>query len=168
MSTLKNISAWENGWDGINVDNAGGTGTVTFLTTGKQFWLSDNGSSGLYINSNGNVTLNNQYGLNVHNNHGDSGVYIDNNGTLPTSTVSLTNVFANDNHNGNGIEIYTKGRVTAVSLTAQNNASDGLYITSNTGSVTLSGSNTFTDNAGSGLTVTSPGRDLDQQCARLG
>ena len=76
---------------------------------------------------------------------------------LPTTTVSLTRVFANDNYNGDGIIVFAKGKVTAVSTTVQNNDSGGLYIISSTGGVTLSGSNYFTDNGGSGLTIQAPG-----------
>ena len=155
--SLKNINAWENGWEGVFVDNTEGTGTVTFTTTGRQYWLSNNGSYGLYISSNGSVTLNNQYGINARDNGGDAGVYIYNYNGLPTSTVSLTNVFANNNYNGSGIVIYAESKVTAVSTTAQNNAGSGLYIVSGTGGVTLSGSNYLTDNPGSGLIIQAPG-----------
>ena len=68
--SLKNIDASENGWDGVSVDNSEGTGSVTFLTTGRQLRLSNNEGSGLYIVTNGSVVLSNPYGLNAHNNGG--------------------------------------------------------------------------------------------------
>ena len=154
---LKNINARNNNSQGVRAENINGTGTVTFITTGKLFWLSNNETYGLYIASNGNVTLSNQYGLLAIGNSGAAGIYIENNGTLPSSTVSLTRVCADNNPNGYGIYIYSNGNITAISLTAQNNEEDGAYINSIFGSVALSGSSIFTENGGNGLYVGAKG-----------
>ncbi len=152
--SMKNISASGNHANGIEVDNTSGTSPVTYQSTGKEIWLTDNGSISLQILSNGNVTLNNQYGLNSYNNYGEYGIYIDNSNSSTPMYVKLINVGASNNNSdtvGDGLHVQSSGYIYASSLAADTNHGYGAYLYSESGAVTIAGSNYFRDNGAVGL-----------------
>jgi hypothetical protein len=158
--TLENVTANGNKTaDGVNIDNAAGTGDVTL--TGTQTFTNNgngDGDDGLYIRSQGNVSL---AGV-VATGNKDEGVEIDNTPGSASATVQIggTNVFSNNV--GNGLLIYSEGNVGLNNVTANTNTNgNGVYIenynSTTNGTVTLTGTNNFVDNRNTGLYVRSKG-----------
>ena len=181
------VSADKNTTYGMYVDNTAGTGAVTI--TNSEFSHNDDASSstnyaGLYIQSNGVVTLD---GISASDNAGNGveiaaakslvvsdstfnnntigassaasghGLYVNNGNAL--GTVTLTNVQA-DNNSMSGIYVITKGNITLTNVNAYNNgttnAADGVYLnnTSGKGTVTVN-SSAFQSSGAAGLSVVS-------------
>lgn len=129
------LNSWGSGnsGDGISVNNAyGGTAPVTYVTTGKVFYMTGNDGDGLEIKSKGNVTLSNQYGLRPTDN-AYHGVYINNQGSSLPAYVRLTNVYAYNNDNG--INVESSGYIYASSLTAEYNNNIGAHLESGSGAI---------------------------------
>ena len=159
-------------WNGTNCV---GTGTVT--VTNSQF--NNDYNTGLSIYSKGAITLN---GVTANYSTTGAGVYIDNcnnqsslfsNPCTSTATVTITgtNYF---NHNYfNGLEVYSNGNITAGGLNADSNSSgyDGTTysywysggvqlendFSGDKGTITITGTNHFTNNSEDGLDVYSNG-----------
>jgi len=149
---LKNIGAGNNGCGaGIYVKNTYGLGSVTYESTNGMYWLSENGTYGLYVESYGNVIIDNKYGLNASNNGGSAGVYIENSSSPYLRYVKLYRVTANENGSGNGIEVQSAYYIYAYSLTAENNWFDGANLQSADGNITVKGRNYFSNNNNDGL-----------------
>ena len=167
--SLENITADGNiRGNGVTIDNCswGGstlgclgsgdvtlTGTLVFTNNGN------GGDDGLYINSNGNVSM---ADVTATGNQGD-GVEINNmsNATSTTSaTVQIggTNVFTGNT--GTGLRIYSKGNVGLNNITTDTN-SYGTYIENQNSTtnaiVTFTGANSFSNNTSNGLYVRSKG-----------
>ena len=138
--------------------------------------ISENGEGGLWIISNGQISIVN---LNAENNGSDvsgtstdleaqdTGEYtgsdfsilLDNSGAAKNQKVTLKNVYAN-NSGISGLGILSKGAVSLTNISASGNAGDGLYVdtTAGKGKLTTSTSrsvstNEFTDNGGFGLYI---------------
>ncbi|MCD6319330.1 MAG: right-handed parallel beta-helix repeat-containing protein, partial [Candidatus Desulfofervidaceae bacterium] len=159
---MQNIDALSNGWDGIFVDNTSGTGYVTYKSTRKSNWLSDNGWSGMWIGSNGTVSVTSTRYKIVANGNGaglaSSGIDI-NNSTAPLPrNVTLKNIVGGGNVQY-GIKVLSKGNVSATSIAAMDNGIDGFMIDnrSGMGTVALKGTNVFENNTEWGLWVDSNG-----------
>ena len=151
--TIKNTGAAGNGYHGIWVDNTYGTGSVIFSTTNQSYWMGDNGFSGMYIQSNGAVSVNNKYTIWANGNQNGYGLYITNT-TAPTpQNVTIDGVESSEN-TSSGIEVYTMGTITASDLVAFSNGDRGVRLqASGTGKVTVSGVNHVENNANHGLSI---------------
>jgi len=167
--TLQNFDAYENQDAGVVLANDSGTstGSVT-VGTSKSGWcngLWDNWSTGMSLSSYGSVTLSNLCAWsNGDEAAGGNGVRVWNVGAASAKAVTLkgTNSF-DDNYNA-GLYIYTRGPVTANSLSAVGNRhGDGVYITTTYSgaaapqNVTLTGTGYFAGNYYNGLTVSAYG-----------
>lgn len=71
-----------------------------------------------------------------------------------TVTLSNINVF---NTNTTGLEVETSGDILLENITSENNSDDGAVLISTAGSVTISGTNSFSNNGGSGVYLESNG-----------
>jgi hypothetical protein len=127
------------------------------ITLGGVNNFNSNGATGLSARSNGAISLSSA----TANGNTGYGAYLENNGSTLPQGVTLVglNKF---NANQQGLYINTKGAVTsATGLSATNSTSTyGAQITNSAGdgtAVTLGGTNTFTGNKNSGLTIQSEG-----------
>ena len=162
--TTNNLTASLNGGVGAVLDNSSATTAKAVTMKGlKQF--NNNGNWGLSIYSLGAVTLSNV----VANNNNNGGVYVDNTYSLTSQGVTVvgTNYFVNNT--GNGLEIYSRGVITANNINASDNNGYGAYIDNCVFDlsgdcslaagklVKLSGVNTFNNNGSDGLDIYSFG-----------
>lgn len=158
--TLANLNASENAQWGANLNNTSASVPANVTLSGVNSF-NGNGSDGLYIQSDGIITLNS---VSAINNTG-SGTSLNNQqaaNIVKGITFTGTNVF-NDNHDY-GLVISSYGIVTLTNITASYNGTtfgDGVNITNDAGvtpsGVTLTGTNTFNGNHASGLSVASLG-----------
>lgn len=158
--TVNKITANFNGGDGVYLDNRWNkvSQSVSFVGYGI---FNGNGTRGLEIYSNGNITMANL----TANNNTNNGVQIYNNSltTTPQATALSVNVTLSGTnnffHNGSsGLGIWSDGVVTLNNITASNNSEHGLYVdnVSAIGSsagkgLTLNGWNNFMRNGNTGL-----------------
>jgi hypothetical protein len=155
--TLTNVNANDNGGSGAVLDNSSATAAKNVTLTGTSIF-SDNANHGLAVFSRGAITIGN---LIANSNAGGWGAQLDNRAATTALGVTLTgsNQFK---FNGGGLEIFSDGAITLSNVTANGNtAVEGVYLnntTSTVGSVvTLTGTNTFKNNAATGLEVNSQG-----------
>ena len=165
--TLSNVTA-EGNLDGSGggtvgygayLDNDAGTGSVK-LTGVNAF--NGNALYGLYILSNGAITLNNI----TASDNGGAGAYLKNDTAPKPQNVTLTGVNAFNGNSLEGLYLLSNGAITLSNVTASNNGSTGALLTNNSAStpknVTLAGVNTFNGNgsattSGDGLRILSKG-----------
>jgi putative surface-exposed virulence protein len=141
---------------GVELHNTSATSSAVTLTGSNIF--NNNPYDGLDIYSNGTVILSTL----TANGNGDTGVYIYNiptsGSSTPAVTLTGTNTFNNDV--GSGLLVHSKGAINASNLNAIGaihiSESDGVAFDT-TGSVTLTGTNTFDDYGGDGLRVNAHG-----------
>ncbi len=178
--TINNVIASNNGFFGVYLDNqmTGSVGTVSVTNT-PTYWpeFSFNGFDGLKIHSNGNITVIDLDALGngtAQDPLWGHGVYLNNDGgtgniVLGTARAGWYNGFGENFLSG--LEIYSNGTVTLSRISAGGNGIDntidpiygyGVKIdNTNIGllpkTVTLLGTNFFSDNASGGLYVTSHG-----------
>jgi len=155
--TLLNLSAMQNGEDGINIDSTAGSGAILIRSTSKKTTssFSYNTKFGLYIEASGNVSVLNNGRMFLRDN-GYSGAYIDN-----TSAESAYVIVYKAEVNQNilkGLEIHSSGNVTTNNILAVNNGSNGIFIDNTYGSGSISmlgsmGENNISDNGASGLAL---------------
>ena len=118
--SLTSVSAWENAWSGVMIDNcrytAGlcpGSGAVAVNNSnGSSFF--NNGYDGLYVNSKGNVTLTNV----ESNENGYFGVAVDNQQSgAGSGAVTLTYTLDRwvSNNRDMGIQVISNGAITLTS-----------------------------------------------------
>ncbi|HUI88327.1 MAG TPA: right-handed parallel beta-helix repeat-containing protein [Anaerolineales bacterium] len=162
--TLTRVQSNGNSGDGADLDNSGGTGAVT-ASSGT---FDSNSGSGLVIYSNGSITLNT---ITASDNSGGYGAYVDNSSAPHAQAVNITgtnNIF-NDNYL-NGLLAFSLGHISAGNLHADGNSagvdgsnyaySGGVQLENDfagTGTITISGTNTFTNNYEDGLDAYSDG-----------
>jgi hypothetical protein len=169
--TLNNITANDNGltataYNGVKLDNSQATASKSITLTGKNT-MNNNYWTGLVISSKGAVTLNN---LTASDNVHGEGVYVDNcmiSGTCTGSgAVTLLGYGGFNNNYDTGLHIYSNGAITTNNVTAGTNGigasyGHGVWLVSSDSTlaqaVTVSGSNNFTGNYQSGLSVQSKG-----------
>ena len=152
---------------GVELHNTAATSSAVTLTSFNTF--NNNPYDGLDIYSNGAVILSNL----TANGNDDTGVYINNIPTLgssaPTVTLTGTNTFNDDV--GSGLLVHSKGAINASNLTAIGaigiSESDGVAFDT-TGSVTLTGTNTFDHYGGNGLNVNSNGNIIASNLTAIG
>ncbi len=159
------LTSNDNQSNGVDLDNCiynttacTGAGGVT-LTLNNAF--NNNVGIGLKIVSNGAIATNN---LSAAGNVGSAGVLLDNHQSTaaPAVTLNGTNFFTGNA--GDGLDVNSKGAITAYNLKAGGNgtgASGNGASLNNTygtgGTVSVLGSNTFNGNASEGLDVQSKG-----------
>jgi hypothetical protein len=154
---LSNVSSSGSSGDGARLDNSSGTGNVNL--NGTNTFSSNQGSyGGLYVKSNGSISLSN---VTASGNVNGLGAYLFNaSASLPQNvTLSGTNVMSS---NGSyGLEIDTLGAITLNNLTTNNNGNYGTILFNNNGSggedVTLNGAGQFNGNTGTGIEINSWG-----------
>jgi hypothetical protein len=175
--TLKNVTANGNSLYGVNIANAGAV-TPKAVTLNGTNHFSYNGEIGLYIATKGIITLNNVTamsnlgdGTNVDNCDYDSVNYDCNFGVANGVTIKGTNNFSNNGWDG--LRVWSGGAITVSNITANGNGTSvtrpsasaspnnfdatgkGAFLF-NYGAATpkniiLSGTNTFNNNASSGI-----------------
>ncbi|MBX3035483.1 MAG: hypothetical protein KF758_01105 [Anaerolineales bacterium] len=161
--SISNVTANDNALRGVDLSNntppAGKTPSVTvlgFLTAIK------NDSSGLYILSDGAISLTN---LTINGNL-FMGATIDNSGAPTPQPVKITGTNVFNNSNNRGLEIISKGAVTLNNISANGNGVSadvsGVHINNKIDAaiqqnVTITGFNTFNNNGLHGLFIQSYG-----------
>ena len=164
---VKDVDAFDNGVFGMFLYNAisGAKGNVT-LGTSRARWCNgfwDNFYSGLEVYSNGVVTLNNicadSNGITGTNGYG---VFVDNDTATSPRAVNVkgSNRF-NDNYSG-GLEVQSRGKVTASNLDAGDNGGNGVglyndFDPASQQDVTITGTNNFWHNVDNGIWISSFG-----------
>jgi hypothetical protein len=177
--TATNLSADGNNWWGVGFynDNTDSNSNphAANITLGGTNVFTNNGATGLWLESYGTITTNNvtasYNGMLQADTTDGYGAMIDNciydSGTQTCETVVPKNVTLNgiNTFNGNyadGLDVISLGTITAKQVTANNNGLEGAYLDNQWGfknyNVTLSGTNVFNDNNGGiGLEVYSNG-----------
>ncbi len=158
--SLSNVTASSNGSNGVYVDNMWSTAAVTTkgVTVLGYLTANNNAGTGLYVSSYGAVVTNK-----VTANNNATGVWLDQ--ATPSSVtpknVTMNGVNIMTGNGAEGLHIESLGTVTLNAITATGNAGNGMYVDTNysnaTGAVTLLGTNVFTGNAGTGLTISANG-----------
>lgn len=159
--TVNNLTANYNGLTGLSINNTSDNAVGGVTIKGYATALANNALFGIFIDSNGAVTLANV--TSSYTSSGSSyGLFISNTANTATPanvTITGTNIF--NNNAAKGLFIATYGVVTLNNLTANSNGSGGVQVINNTGtlakSVTLNGNNTFSFNSGTGLNINSLG-----------
>jgi hypothetical protein len=138
--SLENVNVQGNTSYGIHLDNAfsGLSSGVTMLNTKYQS-IYDNGSDGLYILTNGAITLTEI----ISSSNNGYGAILDNTGASSLKTLTLTNCTFDGNEDG-GLYANIKGTVLVYSLWASDNnvlaGGSGAYINNTGGTVTITSS----------------------------
>ena len=152
--TLRNLTAGAdaatgNGAFGVLVNNSTGAGNVALSGTNL---FTNNTSDGLRIVSSGNIVISGTLTASDNDNHG---AFLNN-----SADITFTGTSTFNGNASNGLRISSAGNVTSTtSLTANDNDRYGVLLdnTAGPGSVTLSGTNTFSGNTLSGLRALSNG-----------
>jgi hypothetical protein len=148
---------------GAYLTNNGAPSAQSVTLAGTNVFSSNYGH-GLSITSVGAVSLNNATASsNGSGGSGYDGVNIDNSGNTPQK-VTLTGISFFAGNRDNGLEIYSKGAVSLQNISATGSLlNNGVKVDNTSGldtlaqAVTISGTNTFSDNAAQGLHVESYG-----------
>jgi len=137
-----------------NSTDPASTGGITLSGTNA---FQDNTSGGLYAVSRGAITISN---LTASDNSGQ-GASISNTGAATAQAVKLTGYGTFLDNTGAGLGVSSLGAVSAANLNASDNGGAGASLSNDingaVGSLTLSGTNQFSDNASTGLYLSSRG-----------
>jgi hypothetical protein len=156
--SLLNISANGNGDEGVQISNMASSTAATVQVLGTNLFTGNKGD-GLYIRSEGVITLNN---ITADGNN-DNGIDIDNciysSGACQGSgnvTVTGTNSFSGNTNNG--MNVISMGSITLSNIIANGNTNGtGANLvndyTGSVGGVTITGANSFNSNYNSGLVI---------------
>ncbi len=156
--TLNNITASNNGFYGIYLDNTFG-GFVSGITFTGTTNASDNGGKGLEALSDGVITASNL----IANGNGNVGADFDNSTAATALGVTLTGANSFSNNDLSGLVVDSKGAITLNSVTASSNGFIGawlvntFYVGPTPSNVTITGTNAFNLNDSSGLVVFTDG-----------
>lgn len=115
-----NLQAILNGQEGVLLDNSRQSlpFSVTVASIGDSILgFIQNGRSGLVVYSSGALMIRN---VRANGNDGH-GAWLDNTRALTPRPVNVINSVFNNNRNGDGLHVYSKGPVTLVDIEAQNN-----------------------------------------------
>ncbi|MBL8098036.1 MAG: hypothetical protein JNK81_02585 [Anaerolineales bacterium] len=148
--TLSNVTANDNSSYGANLTNTSASAANVTLTGKNQF--NENGTTGLLVNSQGNITVSNitAYG------NSSSGAELNNNTGASTTKVTITGVNSFSENTNAGLFITTLGTVTLTKITADGNGGSGALINiASGGSISLT-CGSFVNNA-IGLNFNAPG-----------
>ncbi len=159
--TVSNLTANSNAGYGALLDNCNFNGTVCTTPSaqpvsllGTNTFNSNTAGDGLDISSRGAITV---YNVNASLNTAGKGANLDNSNASTTQPVYLYGSNNFDFNSKDGLDVTSRGAITANSLAALSNSNGfGTFLTSYAGSVTLTGSNSFDSNK-SGLEVLSAG-----------
>jgi hypothetical protein len=118
--TVTNISANSNGWSGAYLYNAetGSSAGVSMSYLGQTNTFDNNKGNGLEIYSFGNIML---YNLTARWNRGGPGAILDNKDAASVKVVSIGYGLFSDNQ-GDGLQINTKGTISLLGVSANNNS----------------------------------------------
>ncbi len=154
--TLKNMLADDNDLDGAKV-NANGNVSISGNFPGYATSFSNNGGSGLYVDSLGTITVSSY--VQANNNLGGAGIDLYNQSSTSAKSIIVNNAETNGNFT-NGVSIYANGTVTLSNLEGSDNGDSGLYVDNIfglfNGNVTMTGYNLFTNNNDYGLEIYTP------------
>lgn len=152
-ATNNGLSGTGNGAQLLN-DQFGFSSGVTLKGTNLFF---SNNDTGLFIYSHGAIKINSVQALV----NGQGGVVLDNDNSATPQPVTLTGANSFKGNSGYGLSIYSDGQVTLNNVIANDNTNNGLFVDNtggiSTSGVTLTGTNQFEGNSGSGLYITSLG-----------
>ncbi|MFN8410901.1 MAG: hypothetical protein U0Z26_00800 [Anaerolineales bacterium] len=163
--TLSNVTAENNIYRGADIYNVNATSAVGVTLTGTNKFNS-NQDTGLYIQSKGLISVSN---LTANTSTTDNGARLNNNSNGSTAGVTLTGFNSFDHNAINGLNVNTNGVITISNLTATYSAGGAGAVLNNLGSpsnattpkgVTLSGTNTFSNNQTDGLVIDTYGSVL--------
>lgn len=156
--TLSNVTSTSSGNNGANINNTGAPTAlaVTLLGTNS---FSNNFGSGLFISSRGAIMIN---ALDASNNTNGYGAMLDNTSSTNNSVITLKGVNIFNGNGLGGLYVFSKGTVTASSLTANSNlVGYGVSIDSDgsgsAGNVNLTGPNFFDGNSDTNLFISTVG-----------
>ena len=146
------LTADANGQYGVFLNNTSGTGSISLAGT---ITLTNNTTDGLRALSNADISIaatltatkNNRYGVFLNNSTG-------------TGNIAFTGTNTFSGNANDGLRALSAGNITSTTgLTASNNDRYGVYLdnTTGTGSIRLAGTNTFSSNSLSGLSLLSDG-----------
>jgi hypothetical protein len=163
--TLNSVTASSNNQNqGAFLDNTySGTSAPQNVTlTGTNNFSYNYRSSGLEIYSYGTVAISNLTASSNGNLSSGYGAYINNAGATTAKNVTLSGANTFDSNKNSGLYINSLGSIAVSNLTAIYNQAGGAQLYNNngasTGSVTVSGFGTYTNNASTGLTIASFGK----------
>ena len=156
VSLLDVISTGNNG-GGVLISNTASNTSATVQILGTNVF-SGNSGNGLYIRSDGTITLNS---ITAEGN-GDDGVDISNTSSSTNATVNVTGTNSFSGNAGYGLFVSSNGAITLSNITANGNTTNsGAYLRNNysgaIGGVTVTGTNSFSNNANDGLIIYSNG-----------
>jgi len=155
--TITSLFANGNDQGGAIIDNSSAAADLAVTLQGSQEYNNNGGGPGLWVTSNGFVTISNV----IANANAGNGVDIDNSASFTAQgvTVSGTNMF---NDNSTGLNILSHGMITTYNIFASDNGADGVHLDNcdgtdcsvlGTPSVNLLGKNYFYNNTEDGLDV---------------
>jgi hypothetical protein len=141
---------------GAWLDNDDGAVVSDVVITNSSF--DGNKNYGLIVYSDGTITLSNVKA----NGNGATGARLDNTAAASAKNVTLiSGVYEFNGNLGWGLVVYSNGAITLKDITANSNDQTGAYLVNTSAStaqpVTLTGTNIFSENLGSGLFVQSNG-----------
>lgn len=153
---------WTEVGKGINTTNPSEFVGATLLiddwnapVTINDITISNSSNWGVYVETTGNVVLKNVQS----NNNGNYGAYIVNDGGA--GNVTITKSTFNGQTNTGGLYVASNGTITASDLTVNGNNGTGASLQNLNAvtpkAVTLTGTNTFSNNSSSGLAISSIG-----------
>lgn len=145
---LNGITTNENDDVGLRVNNTAGNGKVEILSTLGENYFNNNDYHGMYITTNGDVTLTKV----TANSNGFMGINISSAG--PSGLVKLDTIIAKTNDQA-GISIFSNGKVTINKATSlyngTSNNTDGLIVTTNSAEGVTITNSFFIGNEGNGI-----------------
>ncbi len=161
--TVYNVVARNNGSTGVLLNNQYNLYVQPIIVAGYGVFES-NGVSGLFAQSNGNVTMANL----TANNNALYGAYVNaSNNVSPSVSANVTltgNNFFHGNTSASGLWVTNDGNITASNIAATSNGGYGAYLDNSAlagvgevKTVTVNGINNFYFNTGIGLSVNSSG-----------
>ncbi len=151
--TLSNITANDGSAMGADINNSSAGSALAVTLTGVNNF-NNNNVTGLLINSRGAIILNT---VTANGNTAGFGAELVNTFSINSSVVTLIGKNTFNNNGLGGLDVDSKGAVTASSLTASSNqASYGVFIDTLL-NVTLTGTNIFNANANDNLRVQTSG-----------
>ena len=148
-----------NGSSGAIIDNSGSTSSSPVTLKGTNTF-SNNASTGLNLDFKGALLTN---GLSVLSN-GSNGAIIDNSGSSAVAPITLLGLSTFNFNGSTGLILTSKNTVLTNGLSVLNNGSGGAIIdnssSTTSATVTLKGIDTFNNNSGTGLNLSSKGTVL--------